>query len=293
MGLVKASGFSGERSIVLPGPVTTELSRTPLADALFLSCIGCYPRARYHFRERKNGAPENILIYCVEGGGWYELSGERHAVRKDQFIVLPEGVRHSYGADEGDPWTIYWVHFAGDRSREFAMVRDHAVEQPHTIAFLPERIRLFDDMFEVLSMGYGRENLLYVNTCLWHFLGSFIFPGQFALIRTTDEESAIDTLINVMKKNLSEDLDLNALTKVAGLSRSYLSARFRKATGYSPMQYYTHLRIQRACQLLDHTTMEVKEISGKLGFSDPLYFSRVFTKVMTMSPTMYRRRKKG
>lgn len=293
MGIVKASGFTGERSIVLPDPITADLSRAPLAGALFLSCIGFYPQARYHFRERRHGAPENILIYCIGGAGWYQLHGERHAVQKDQFFTLPGGVGHSYGADESEPWTIYWVHFGGERSGEFAVLPDAGGGEPRTIAYLPERIRLFDEMFEVLSMGYGRENLLYVNTCLWHFLGSFTFPDAFARIRNSREETAIDRIINVMKRDLAADLDLHGLTRASGLSRSHLSSRFRQATGYSPMQYFTHLRIQRACQLLDHTTMEVKEISGMLGFSDALYFSRVFTKVMNMSPTRYRRRQKG
>ena len=82
-------------------------------------------------------------------------------------------------------------------------------------------------------------------------------------------------------------------TGAAGLSPSHLSVRFKKSTGYSPLQYFTQLKIQRACQYLDHTDMEIKEISAALGFSDPLYFSRVFNKLMKASPKRYRLRKKG
>jgi AraC family transcriptional regulator of arabinose operon len=122
--ILQASGFEGERSIVLPGPIVSDLSRSGLTSSLYLASIGRYPKARYHFRERGRGAAENILIYCVGGSGWYELDGNRHDAGKDQFFVLPEGVAHRYAADLDDPWTIYWVHFSGEKADELAVLRD-------------------------------------------------------------------------------------------------------------------------------------------------------------------------
>lgn len=289
----KASGFEGERSIVVPDPIIADLVRAEIADALYVACIGFYPHARYHYRERRTGAAEHILIYCVDGCGWYELEGSRHEVAKNQFFILPKGVEHRYAADGEDPWTIYWVHFGGTRAREIVAMLEARYEQPRDIVFHAERISLFDDLFEVLSMGYSRENLIYASMCLWHFLGSVAFPDQFSLIRNVGEETNIEKLIYFMKRNLTEQFSLARLAAAAGLSRTHLSVRFKKTTGYSPLQYFSQLKIQRACQYLDHTDMEVKEISAALGFSDPLYFSRVFAKLMKVSPKQYRARKKG
>lgn len=293
MRTLKASGFEGERSIVVPGPIIAGLSRSEVSDPLYVACIGYYPQAQYHFRERPTGAAENILIYCVGGRGWYELEGLRHEVDKDQFFVLPKGAAHRYGADRRDPWTIYWVHFAGDKAGELVALLEARSEQPGSMVFLAERIGLFDDIFEALSMGYSHENLMYASMCLWHFLGSVIFPDQFARLRNTGEETNIQKLIYFMKRHIAEQCSLARLAGAAGLSPSHLSVRFKKTTGYSPLQYFTQLKIQRACQYLDHTDMEIKEISAALGFSDPLYFSRVFNKLMKLSPKRYRLRKKG
>lgn len=61
----------------------------------------------------------------------------------------------------------------------------------------------------------------------------------------------------------------------------------------SPISYFNQLKIQKACQLLDFTDKKAKEIAFELSFSDPYYFSKVFSKYMHMSPKEYRMKKKG
>ena len=51
-----------------------------------------------------------------------------------------------------------------------------------------------------------------------------------------------------------------------------------KKTGYSPVIYFNHLKIQHACQYLQFTTLRVNEIALKLGIEDPYYFSRYLQK---------------
>jgi transcriptional regulator GlxA family with amidase domain len=54
------------------------------------------------------------------------------------------------------------------------------------------------------------------------------------------------------------------------------------------MTYFTELRIQRACVMLDTSELQVGEIAGSLGFQDPLYFSRLFRQHTGLPPTAYR-----
>ena len=59
------------------------------------------------------------------------------------------------------------------------------------------------------------------------------------------------------------------------------------------MEYFIHLKIQRACRHLTLTRSSIKEISLTLGYSDQYYFSRIFHKVMGLSPLAYRRIQAG
>jgi AraC-like DNA-binding protein len=61
-------------------------------------------------------------------------------------------------------------------------------------------------------------------------------------------------------------------------------------TGYAPLMYLNHLRMQRAVQLLNSSNLSIKAISEQLGFSDQFYFSRAFAKLHGHSPSEHRKR---
>ena len=78
------------------------------------------------------------------------------------------------------------------------------------------------------------------------------------------------------------------MAQYTGYSSSHFSMLFKKETGHSPLNYFNLLKIQYACQLLSSTNMKINQISFKVGIDDSFYFSRLFTKLMGMSPKDYR-----
>jgi AraC-like DNA-binding protein len=73
----------------------------------------------------------------------------------------------------------------------------------------------------------------------------------------------------------------------------HFASLFRHQTGMAPIEYFIHLRIRGACRLLDTTTLTVREIGYRVGYEDPYYFSRMFRKLMGLSPRQYRELRKG
>lgn len=74
---------------------------------------------------------------------------------------------------------------------------------------------------------------------------------------------------------------------MAGLSNSHYSRLFKKNIGYSPIEYLTHLRLDRARELLAHSDERIKEVNQNFGYEDELYFSRIFKKIVGVSPTKF------
>ncbi len=290
-------GFRGERFIVLPPFVVEELRNGILSRELFITDIGYYPQARFHYRKRSaKEAEQYILIYCVEGEGWFTINDQTHEVSRFQFFILPKGQPHAYGSSSENPWTLYWLHFDGELARFFAQGFDRPTDiAPGMNSRISERIDLFEEIFNTLSKGNGRNNLNYATSSLFHFLGSIKFLGEYRENSKFDEKlmETIDAVIHFMKENVGRRLTLQEIADHSGMSPSHFSSLFQKKTGYSPVKYFNQLKIQKACHYLDFTDMKVNQISPSLGFDDTFYFTRIFTKIMGVSPSEYRAKAKG
>jgi AraC-like DNA-binding protein len=83
-------------------------------------------------------------------------------------------------------------------------------------------------------------------------------------------------------------LSLKEMADFSGLSVSHYSFIFKKKTGFPPLEYFNHLKIQLACQYLLFSEMKIKDIGEMLGINDPYYFSRSFRRIMGVSPKFYR-----
>ncbi|WJH36738.1 AraC family transcriptional regulator [Paenibacillus sp. CC-CFT747] len=105
-----------------------------------------------------------------------------------------------------------------------------------------------------------------------------------------DTTAAIEFTQDYMSTHYREPLTLEGLAHMAGLSVSHYSRLFRKYIGYSPIDYLTHLRVDRAKEMLVLSDYRLKAIAGSVGYSDEFYFSRIFKKIEGMSPRDYAKR---
>ncbi len=289
-------GFRGSRAIVLPASVIAGIDEDPFASKLYITDIGYYPHARHHYRARREASGQYVLIYCVDGRGWFEVGGRTHNIAANQLFILPRGIPHAYGADPHDPWTIYWLHFNGEMAPFYAEGHDEPTSiPPNDESRIMDRLSLFEDIFRVLENGYSRENIHYACSCLYHFLGSVKYIGKFRESAGRQEHSkdVVERAIAYMKEHIEKNLPVEELCAYLGYSSSYFSNLFRSRTGYSPKSYMLQLKVQAACRLLDFTDMKINQVCHKVGFADPYHFTKMFTRQMGSSPIKYRNKAKG
>lgn len=295
--LKRKDGFEGEKLISLPESVWKNAIRiNPLLGKLYVTHIGYFPRAAYHYRERKKGCVDNILIYCLRGKGWYTINNRKFEVQSNEFVIIPatkEDLR--YGADETDPWTIYWIHFSGRELEQFNRSFGIGLYDGARSILLNEKgMEIWGTMYKSLEMGYSMENLNYTNLCLYHLVATFLYPEKHMDEKKQEKKDMVNESILHMRSKLDVRLTVKEMALKANLSEPHFTRLFRKATGMSPMDYFIHLKLQKSCLLLYSSTSRIKDIADAIGYDDPYYFSRLFKKYMNLSPEQYRvlRRKK-
>ena len=285
----KREGFRGQKAIVLPNKIVDACAETELVSSLYITDIGFYPRASFHYRERPEGCDQHIVIYCTEGCGWLEVPSGTYEVKPNEFLLIPLGMPHAYGADKRDPWTIYWAHFKGTQSEFLTnLITNDQRDFVKYSVFIEERIRVFESVYKALESGYGVDNLIFASSTFSYFMGLLHYPEKYATTHTSIERDAVDLSIQFMLNNMEHSLKLKAIAASVNLSVSQYSTLFRNKTGYSPIEYFNDLKVQNACQYLQFTSLRIREIGVKIGIEDPYYFSRMFTKVMGLSPQEYR-----
>ena len=285
----KKDGFQGEQVVVLPPAIVELEEQDDFCQGLFITDIGYYPKAEHHHRIREKGVGQYVLIYCVDGSGFYVVDGKRHEVKKNQYFILPIGKPHEYGSTEGHFWTVYWLHFCGKAAHVFA----EGAATPQTInvtmqSRISERINIFDEILTTLHFGDSIEDLRYASSLLSHFLASMRYLGQFRRAKAGAEKDIVEQAIHYMRENIENRITMAEVLRYVGYSQSHFSTVFKKKTGMSPLSYFNRLKVEHACKLLKTTDLKVNMICYKVGIEDPLYFSRLFSKVMGMSPSEFR-----
>ena len=284
-------GFKGERLISLPLFAIEKFKKDELGKELYLTNIGYFPNAEYHYcRREAANSTDYILIYCVKGEGWLEYNGKKLKVAEDQFFIIPQGMSHAYGSSKGKPWSIYWIHFNGKKAGYFSKGFDIPQDMPYNSqSRFKNKIDLFEEIFSTLQSESSTEQMSYATSVFFHFLGIIKCSNSGKKeSEAIKESSIIDTSLKFMRENLHKHLSLRNMAEHVNLSVSYFSRIFIAQIGTSPSKYLAQLRMEKACHYLEETEMKVNQISPLVGFDDPLYFSRLFTNYLKLSPTQYR-----
>lgn len=244
------------------------------------------------FVRRPDGMDEWILIYNEGGGSYYKSSGGEFAGKVGDAVLIRPGAPHEYGLDERHGyWKNTWTHFLPRvdcldwlQWPEFApgMMALH-LEEPGR-----RQVRAELCQMDAAAHATGRRHEEFAVNALERAL--LLCDSQNPRHSANRQDERIRKAVNLLCAQPEERFTVEALARRCGLSRSRFAELFREQAGVSPLAFLESQRLRRARELIEHTSLNLSEISVQSGFASPFYFSLRFKKQFGVNPRDYRRR---
>lgn len=290
------TGETSSCRVALPKAAVEHALKHPLLRALVPTDLGIGRSDDGRRFESLEGIPQAILIYCAKGRGWCKIDGTQHEVRAGSLLVIPPHTPYAFGADPIRPWTTPWVQMTGENIGLLLKELGVTVRTPIlNLGDDPQIVSLFENAVSVASTGgpCATTKMFHVAQSVGHLLAFINSRRRQPAQPSSDPKERIARCVEYMKRNLGERLQLDQLAAQCCLSTSRFGSLFREATGETPMEYLTRLRMERACELLTDTEQPIKEIAMQVGYPDPYWFSNAFRSLHAMSPSEFRDRGRG
>lgn len=146
--------------------------------------------------------------------------------------------------------------------------------------------RLHADLYDAVQR-FPREPA-YANSVVWSTLWKAITLGKLQSGEVSDAHRAVRLATEMIEQNLSGRLLVSELADEISVSPSYLVRLFQEAYGESVVGFIRRRRMERATDLLRHSTLPVKLVASSVGFPDLQQFNKAMRAYCGMSPRAWR-----
>lgn len=261
--------------------------KMPVHNSLGLAVYSCGVQKCGAHHSWGPAVRDHYLIHCIiSGSGLFSCGGKTFPLAAgDGFLVVPSEVV-SYTASESDPWEYCWVGFNGSDAKRLmaqtGLLRAEPVFHYDKSSSLEE---LLTHICGQYSSGPSAEARMEAGLLL--FLAELMELYGAPDSQHDSGFEYVQKAIRYIDFNYSSDIDINDIAASAGISRSYLYRLFMQHISMSPNEYLMRFRISKGAELLEENRLSVGEVAYSTGFSDQLYFSRVFKKYMGIPPSRY------
>lgn len=230
---------------------------------------------------------EYQCIYISDGYGNFHCMGKEFRISPGTMILLIPGMRHWYAPDPETGWTEHWVGLRGEYVDELSyrgfispqtMVRDAGYHQSF-ICIYNEIIELAKLQRSGFQQVIAAQIMLLLSKTDYYTNKNNRFQNH--------ELEMIERAKVMFQEHLFSTLDIESMAESMLVSYKYFRELFKSYTGLSPYQFFLQMKINKAKELLSEGNFSVKEVSFKLAFDNPYYFSRLFKKKTGVSPSKW------
>lgn len=228
---------------------------------------------------RRNGRKDYHIVYLCSGSLEVEYQEQNYTLKPGDFVIYPPLYPQRYRDFPGT--NRFYIHFNGSAVEEI-LSECRLSGGVYTAEPSPYLENLWIRMIAEYNAraAVSEEKGLLVE--LLYRLGKTVHQGQ-------NNSSRLDDCVSYMVEHYNSEITVAQLADRCRLSPSRFMHLFKKRFGMPPKEYQKALRLSSAKSMLAATRLSIDEISAQVGYSDALYFSRLFKTETGVSPSQFRK----
>lgn len=244
--------------------------------------------SRYHFHD------ELEIVLVLSDGGYLFLDNNTYALRRGVLMVINDTALHRSVNFDNVVYERYVAHFMPEYVRMLSTSGTDLMNcfnsDIHCVQLSDQELEKFIALFEECRQpwkGYGddlRQQIAFTHILLK--INEIIDKPEKVVSATSSGFINISQILNYINDNLSDSITLDSLADHFFTSKYYLCNLFKKATGFSIMEYVINLRVLKSKSLL-RNGYSVLDSGKKSGFNNNSHFIRTFKKLVGVSPGIY------
>jgi len=228
-----------------------------------------------------------VFQYTVSGFGILEIGGKEYKLHAGKAFLIDISEEYCYYLPKNsDHWEFIFITLYGDAVKKcwnFIHTNNKPVIHLHTEA-TPIR-----HLWQIYQMA-GEKNIK--NAYQASSLAYQFIMNLYQYIKTSGNRDLPEGILNATlfaQHHYHEEIGPDEMAEASALSRFHFTRLFKKATGLTPIQYLTNLRILKGAELLYETKYSIEDIAKSIGYANANYFAKVFRRSTGMTPNEFRK----
>jgi len=240
---------------------------------------------------------ENYLLHIViDGEGIFRNEESTFQLKKGQYFLIYPGVQTFYEADEDNPWEYVWFGIDGNKIEELLSLIGITINTP--VGIVKDFFNIKKNILEMTSKDpFSIESRIELQGDLFNLFSNLSNYTQsmdsIKINKVSQKITYTKKAIDIIKNNYNKNnFYLRDVSTNLSLNQSYLTSVFKETTGKTLHEYLIDYRIQRSRHYLETTDLSITTVAEKVGYKNPLSFTRVFKKLMNTTPSNYKKDQK-
>ncbi len=234
--------------------------------------------------EMKEDALSLKGMYCfvrtIEGEGIIEtVDGDKITLPAGTYMIIRRNRIQQYESNR-KIWNYYWVDFTFHGQLKIKAEKRYIAE--HT----QHESELFDELLDI-GRSYPNE-IEYINSVFKHYFYNLTL-SRAESPHTASGSVKLSEVCTYIEQKLYSRLTVTEIANFFNVSSRRIHQIFNETLHISPKQYISDLKIQKAKQILEKTSMPIIDIADALGYYSAYHFSSTFQRKTGCSPSAYRK----